>query len=64
MSTQTVLTEHGAAPRRTRFQFDKRYLAPLLVTIVLVVGQVTPVPTSSLSVAAAMPPRTPHTNGL
>jgi len=41
MSTQTVLTEHGAAPRRTRFQFDKRYLAPLLVTIVLVVGQVT-----------------------
>ena len=26
---------------RPRFQFDKRYLAPILVTMVLVVGQIT-----------------------
>lgn len=41
MSSQTVVAPAETAARKTRFQFDKRYLAPLLVTTVLVVGQVT-----------------------
>ena len=40
MSTPTVLPQAGTAPPPARFQFDKRYLAPILVTVVLVVGQV------------------------
>ena len=39
MSSEVVL-EQSPAPG-TRMQFDKRYLAPILVTIVLIVGQVT-----------------------
>jgi len=38
MTSQALASASSAAPRR-RFQIDKRYLAPLLVTIVLVAGQ-------------------------
>ncbi len=38
MTSQALPSASSAAPRR-RFQIDKRYLAPILVTIVLVVGQ-------------------------
>ena len=41
MSTGTVPAEAGVPARPARSQFDKRYLAPVLVTVVLVVGQVT-----------------------
>jgi hypothetical protein len=41
MSTGTVVpAEASGVMRRPRFRFDKRYLAPILVTVVLVVGQV------------------------
>jgi enediyne biosynthesis protein E5 len=38
--TTTAIPSAASAPRR-RFQLDNRYLAPILVTLVLVVGQVT-----------------------
>jgi hypothetical protein len=43
MSTGTMPADMPAVEQRprARFQFDKRYLAPILVTMVLVVGQVT-----------------------
>ena len=40
MSTGTVRDEAAAGAPHPGFQFDKRYLAPLLVTLVLVMGQV------------------------
>jgi enediyne biosynthesis protein E5 len=41
MSTEAVTRERAAVIGRPRLQIDKRYLAPILVTLVLVVGQVT-----------------------
>ena len=42
MSTEVLSAPAVASEkRRSRFQIDKRYLAPILVTIVLIVGQVT-----------------------
>jgi Na+-translocating ferredoxin:NAD+ oxidoreductase RnfD subunit len=41
MSAPTVQVGRRAQPSRPRFQFDKRYLAPVLVTLVLLAGQVT-----------------------
>ena len=38
MTSQALPSASSAAPRRW-FQIDNRYLAPILVTIVLVVGQ-------------------------
>ena len=41
MSTESVVpAEASGVVRSPRFRFDKRYLAPILVTVVLVVGQV------------------------
>jgi Na+-transporting NADH:ubiquinone oxidoreductase subunit NqrB len=41
MTTQAEPALPAAAPPRGRFRVDPRYLAPILVTVVLVVGQVT-----------------------
>ena len=43
MNTELVGREPAplVAPKKRRFEIDKRYLAPILVTMVLVVGQVT-----------------------
>jgi Na+-translocating ferredoxin:NAD+ oxidoreductase RnfD subunit len=42
MTTEAIATPMpGTGSARPRFQIDKRYLAPVLVTMVLIVGQVT-----------------------
>ena len=42
MTTEAIATPvPGTGSARPRFQIDKRYLAPVLVTMVLIVGQVT-----------------------
>ena len=42
MTTEAIATTiPGTGSARPRFQIDKRYLAPVLVTMVLIVGQVT-----------------------
>jgi Na+-translocating ferredoxin:NAD+ oxidoreductase RnfD subunit len=41
MTTDAVAAPPQSGKPRPRFQIDKRYLAPILVTVVLIVGQVT-----------------------